>query len=141
MIQDRKEDQMDVAVADPIEAVKVVISAHEAAVRAADVDAVLCNGTEDAVVLVANAPLVVGREAVRALYTQMFAMAAWDYRHEVAGTSVEGDLVFVHGTAKGTMVPTGGQPVPFANNFILTFKRGPDARWRFWRVAFAPASA
>jgi uncharacterized protein (TIGR02246 family) len=132
---------MDVPVADPIEAVNVVIRAHEAAVRAGDVDAVLQNGTEDGVVLVANAPLVEGVEGVRALYTQMFAMAAWDYRHEISGTSVQGDLVVVHGTARGTMVPTGGQAIPFTNNFMLTFKRGPDARWRFWRVAFAPAAA
>ena len=132
---------MDVEMADPVEAVNAVIRAHEAAVRAADVEAVLRNGAEDAVVLVANAPLVVGKEAIRELYTQMFAMATWDYRHEVAGTSVEGELVVVHGTAKGMMVPLGGQAMPFANSFILTFKRGPDGAWRFWRVAFAPASA
>jgi ketosteroid isomerase-like protein len=125
-----------------IEEVKTAIRAHEAAVEAADLEAILRGGTEDAVVLIPNAPLFVGKEAVRALYVQQCAMGKWtNLHHEYHGASAAGDIAVLHGVATGTLTPPGAPPISFANNFILTYKRGADGHWLVWRVAFAPASA
>lgn len=125
---------------DPIQIVKGVVAAHAAAVRAGNIAAIFANATDDVVALVPNAPLVVGREALRGLYEQLLGMGNWDFGHDYAGAEVSADLVILHGTARGTLTPPGSKPGPFANNFMLTFKRQADGQYRFWRVAFAPAA-
>jgi ketosteroid isomerase-like protein len=99
------------------------------------------NFADDVVTLVSGLPLVEGRDSARALYTQMLAAGAWDATHHYAGAAVTVDSVVVHGVARGTFTPPGGQPSPVANNFILAFRRNADRHWRAWRVAFAPAGA
>lgn len=79
-----------------------------------------------------------GKPAVRALYAQVLAMGAWDFRHEYAGAEVCGDIVALHGVARGTLTAPGAGPSSVANSFILTFRKQPDGHYRFWRVAFAP---
>ncbi len=124
---------------DPVERAKAVVRAHEAAVRAGDLDAILSNAAEDAVLVAPNTPMTVGKFAIRGLYEHLLQMGAWEFLHEYAGAEVAGDLVVLHGVARGTLTPSGGSSAPFANNFILTFKRQADGQYRFWRVAFAPA--
>jgi ketosteroid isomerase-like protein len=133
---------MDVADAAAIDEVKAAIRAHEAAVEAADVESIVCGGTDDAVVLIPNAPLFVGKDAVRALYAQQLAMGKWtNLHHQYLGECVVGDVAVLHGVATSTFTPPGAPPMTFANNFILTYRRGADGRWLVWRVAFAPTSA
>jgi ketosteroid isomerase-like protein len=62
-------------------------------------------------------------------------------RHEYVGACVAGDMAVLHGVATSTLTPPGAPPMTFANNFILTYRRGADGRWLVWRVAFAPTSA
>lgn len=131
---------MSVVGGDPIHAAKAVVAAHEAAVRARNLPAILANAADDVVALVPNAPLVTGKPALRALYEQLLAMGDWDFGHDYAGAVIAGDLVMLHGVARGTLTPPGGAPSGFANNFMLTFRRQPDKQYRFWRVAFAPAA-
>lgn len=93
-------------------------------------------------VLILNAPLFVGKEAVRAMYAQQLAMGTWtNLRHDYLGECVEGDVAVVHGLATSALTPPGAPPMTFANKFILTYRRAADRRWLAWRVAFAPANA
>jgi len=124
---------------DPIQAAKAVVAAHEAAVRDRNLPAIIANAADDVVALIPNTPLVVGKEALRAVYEQLLAMGNWDLRHDYASAIIAGDLVILDGIARGTLAPPGGHANTFANNFMLTFKRQTDGRYRFWRVAFAPA--
>jgi hypothetical protein len=70
---------------------------------------------------------------------EVFLMGAWDFRHEYAGAEISGDIVSLHGVARGTLTAPGADPSPVANNFMLAFKKQPAGQYRFWRVAFAPA--
>ena len=97
-----------------IQEVKAVVRAHEAAVRAGDLDAVMRNFADDVVTLVSGLPLVEGRDSARALYTQMLAAGAWDATHHYAGAAVTADSVVVHGVALGTFTPSGGEAGPIA---------------------------
>ena len=50
-------------------------------------------------------------------------MGNWDFGDDYSGAVVAGDLVILRGIAPSTLAPPGGAPSPFANNFILAFKR------------------
>jgi ketosteroid isomerase-like protein len=124
---------------DSILEARAVVARHEELVRARDVDGIVANMADDVVCLVPDLPLVEGKAAVRGLYEGMLASGAWEFRHEYGGAEAVGDLVVLHGIARGTMVPPAGASASLANNFVLTLRRQPDDQFRFWRIAFAPA--
>lgn len=54
--------------------------------------------------------------------------------HEEYSAAEEmGDTVIFHGIARGSLTPPEGDPVPLADNFILTLKRDESGIFRFWR--------
>ena len=128
------EEQESVAV----DQAKAVLASHEALVRSEDLDGIIQNMAEDIVVLAPDAPLVVGREATRQMYVGMLGMGAVDMIHHYHGAEVVGDLVVLHGVARGSLTPEGGVASEFANNFILTLRKETDGNYRVWRAAFAP---
>jgi ketosteroid isomerase-like protein len=121
-----------------VEQAKVVLASHEELVRSGDLDGIIQNMAEDIVVLAPDAPLVVGREATRQMYVGMLGMGAVDMIHHYDGAEVVGDLVVLHGVARGTLTPEGGVASEFANNFMLTLRKETDGDYRVWRAAFAP---
>ena len=123
-----------------IDQAKAVIRSHEMFVRTGDLDGIMSNAAEDIVVLAANAPLVQGKAALREFYAGLLKMGTFDLGHDYEGAEVVGDTVVLHGVARGTLTPATGQPSRFANNFILTFRKYPDGKFRFWRIAFAPSA-
>ncbi len=122
-----------------IDHAKAVIKAHETLVADADVEGVLGNMDSDVAFLAPDSPMVEGRDAVRSLYETLFAMGSWEFSHDYSSTSEMGDLVFLHGVARGTMTPTDQESVPLSNNFMITMRRDADGRLRIWRAAFAPS--
>ena len=122
-----------------IEQAKAVVAAHEELVREGDLDGMLENFAEDVVVLAADAPLVVGKGSVRDLYTNLMAMGIWEFGHDYLGAEEVGNLVILHGVARGTLTPPDGGGSSVSNNFLHVFKRDADGRWRIWRAAFAPS--
>jgi len=121
-----------------LEQAKAVVASHEEFVRTGDLDAIIGNMADDVVALAPDAPLGVGRDAMRQLYEGMLSMGVWDFTHDYDGSAVVGDLVVLHGVARGSLTPEGGVRSEFANNFILTLRKEVDGRYRFWRAAFAP---
>lgn len=123
---------------DPIAEAKAVVADHETAAMAGNLDGVLANVAPDIVVLTAGEPLIEGPEAFRDFYGELLAAGRWEFGHDYTGDEAVGDLVALHGVARGTLTPHEGEPAAFANNFILLLRRQADGRFRFWRVAFAP---
>ena len=104
-----------------------------------DLEGILSNMDADVVVLAPESPLIEGLEAVRGLYTGLLAMGSWEFGHDYAAQSESGDLVFLHGVARGSMTSAEGEPTAMSNNFMITLRRDAESRFRFWRVAFAPS--
>lgn len=125
---------------DPIAAAQDVVRSHEQFAKAGDLEGVLSNAADDLVVLASGAPLVEGKAAFAQFYRGLLAMGQWEFGHDYAGATVLGNAVVLHGVARGNLAPTGGAATQFANNFILVLKPGPDGRFKFWRIAFAPSS-
>jgi ketosteroid isomerase-like protein len=122
-----------------IEEAKAVVRDHEELTAAADLEGILTNMDTEVTFLAPDAPLVEGVEAVRGLYEAILGMADWKFRHDYSHESESGDLVFLHGVARGTMTPRGQEPAPISNNFMITMRRDSDGRYRIWRAAFAPS--
>jgi ketosteroid isomerase-like protein len=122
-----------------IDQAKAVVQSHEEYVAAGDVDGVLSNMAPDIVVLAPDSPLVEGKDSVRALYDALFSMGNWRFGHDYSGAEEIGDLVVLHGVARGSMTPPSGDSDTFANNFMIILRRDESGKYRNWRVAFGPS--
>lgn len=127
------------SVNDEIGAAKAVIATHEEFSRAGDLAGVLTNVADDIVLVVPNTPLVEGKAAFEKVYSNMFGMGQWVFVHDYSGADVVGDVVILHGVARGTFTPTAGDSSPIENNFLIVLKRYGDS-FKVWRGAFGPAS-
>ena len=123
---------------DAIDQAKAVVRSHEEYMAAGDLDKVMSNMAKDIVLLAPDSPLIEGKDAMRAAYASFISMGRWEFGHDYSGAEVIGDLVMLHGIARGSMTPTEGEPVPLANNFMLTLRRDDTGAFRMWRGAFAP---
>jgi len=125
---------------DAINQAKAVIRSHEECVAASDLEGVMGNMAEDVVMLAPGSPLIQGRDSVRAFYEGLLSMGHSEFTHDYDGAEEVGDLVILHGVARGSLTPREGTPDHFANNFILTLKRDETGRYLAWRGAFAPGA-
>lgn len=126
--------------ADAVKAAKDVIASHERLAAAANLDGLMTNVADDVVALIPESPLVRGKPAFREMYKGFFALGRWQFSHDYEGAEVSGDVVTLHGVARGTLTPAGGTAAPFANNFLLLLKKQPDGKFRFWRITFAESA-
>ena len=122
-----------------IEQAKKVIESHERFVAARDIPGILSNMAEDVVFLAPDMQLIEGHDGVRGLYDALLGMGDWEFGHDYSGASETGDLVLLHGVARGAIRPPGQDPSPFANNFMITTRRSPSGEMKVWRAAFAPS--
>ena len=111
------------AAEDPVTLAKEVVVSDERFAAAADLDRVMSNFADDIVVLVPDTPLVRGREALREFYRGILAQGRWEFGHDYEGAVATGDAVILHGVARGTLTPPGGQPSEFANNLLLILRK------------------
>jgi ketosteroid isomerase-like protein len=121
-----------------VEEAKAVVKSHEEFVLSGNLDGVMSNCTDDVVVLAAGAPLQVGKAAVRSMYASILQAKPPRGEHQYQGGVAIGELVILHGVFKIAATP---DTPAMANNFILTLRREADGKYRFWRVAFAPAGS
>ena len=122
-----------------IEEAKKIVASHERFTAARDIPGILSNMAEDVVFLAPDTPLIEGHDAVRGLYEALFGMGDWEFGHDYAGASESGDLVLLHGVARGTLTPPDQDPSPFANNFMITTRRNTSGGMKILRAAFAPS--
>lgn len=130
------EQTIDSAVQDA----KSMIESHEQYAKAADLDMIMTNVSEDVVVLVPGIPLVEGKKAFREFYDGLLKMGNLDFDHDYHGSEVIGNTVVLHGVANGSITPKDSESNEFANNFVLVLKYDSDGKIKFWRVAFASSS-
>lgn len=124
--------------ADAIDKARAAIAAHDGAANSGDLEAVMRNVAEDVVVLAPGMPLVEGKDAFRTFYRAMLQVT-WNTAHHISGADVVGDVVTLRGVASGTMTPSGGEPIPVANNFLISLKPESAGVYKIWRAAFGPA--
>ncbi len=92
-------------------------------------------GTENAVVMYADAPAVTGRDALRARQQAIYDQATFEENRSVDEIVISGDWAFVRWAATGTMTPKdGSEPSVFDRKGIAILQRQPDNSWKMARV-------
>jgi uncharacterized protein (TIGR02246 family) len=124
------------ATADDME-IKQLIQKYEQALNASDADAVLALYGSEPVFMPQHAPAMVGREAVRKAYDQVFASIRLAIRFEVFEVQVLGDQAWARTSSAGrTTVLANGQVLDEGNNELFVFRRE-GGEWRIHRYLFA----
>lgn len=115
-------------------------SAWLAAAENRDVDSTLSFWTEDARLLSPGEPPIVGRDAIRKMLTDGFAIpeftASWHTAEIVV--SPKGDMAYSHGTNQFTMPNRAGGIDTLRGQGVVVWRKGDDGRWRSAVDAWTP---
>lgn len=117
--------------------IKELIKTYESALNTNDLEKILALYGSDPVFMPQNAPALVGRDAVRAGYTQVFATLKLDVRFEVHEIEETGDTAWARTTSAGrTRILAANAEVTEGNNELFIFRRE-SGEWRIHRYLFA----
>ncbi|MEE8256657.1 MAG: DUF4440 domain-containing protein, partial [Acidobacteriota bacterium] len=88
--------------------------------------------TDDALLLLPNAPLVTGKEAIRAVVSDLLLnrgdKGSWETtKVEVARS---GDLAYSYGPQETTVNDAEGNPVSDQQKWVAVWKKQPDGSWK-----------
>ena len=116
-----------------IQAVKDIVADVEVAANAADLDKLVSFCADDMIRIFPNAPALIGKEAYRSRFQEIFEQFILQEEDKVENIMVSGDLAVAHVIFSAIIKPkTGGESTqPKLNgNWILVLKRQPDDAWK-----------
>ncbi len=117
--------------------IESVINIYETALNANDIDTILGLYGRDPVFMPQHAPALVGRDAVRAGYEQVFATIKLAIRFEIHEIEEAGDLAWARTSSAGkTRILAAGAEVEEGNNELFVFRRE-DGVWKIHRYLFS----
>lgn len=117
--------------------IKDLIETYAAALKANDLERILALYGSQPVFMPQHAPALVGRDAVRAGYQQVFATIELDIRFEVHEIEEAGDWAWARTSSAGrTRILAAGVDVTEGNNELFVFRRE-GGEWRIHRYLFA----
>ncbi|MBK6580825.1 MAG: SgcJ/EcaC family oxidoreductase [Sandaracinaceae bacterium] len=114
-----------------------LIAQYETALNASDVERILTLYGSEPVFMPQHAPALVGRDAVRAGYEQVFATLKLSVRFEVHEIHEAGDWAWGRTSSAGrTRILAADSEVSEGNNELFVFRRE-SGEWRIHRYLFA----
>ena len=117
--------------------IQSVLRSYEAALNANAIDTILDLYGSEPVFMPQHAPALVGRDAVRAGYEQVFATIKLDVRFEVHEVEEAGDYAWARTSSAGrTKILAADVEVAEGNNELFIFRRENGA-WKIHRYLFA----
>lgn len=117
--------------------IKELIKGYEIALNANDVEKILALYGSEPVFMPQHAPALVGRDAVRAGYRQVFDTIKLNVAFEVHEIEEAGDWAWVRTSSAGrTRILAAGAEVTEGNNELFIFRRE-GGEWRIHRYLFA----
>ncbi|MGJ7524962.1 YybH family protein [Variovorax sp. GB1P17] len=117
--------------------IESTLKAYEAALNTNGIDAILDLYGREPVFMPQNAPALVGRDAVRAGYQQVFSTLKLSVAFTVHEIQEAGDWAWVRTSSAGrTRILAAGIEVTEGNNELFVFRRE-DGDWKIHRYLFA----
>jgi len=117
--------------------VQSVLRSYEAALNSNDIDTILDLYGTKPVFMPQHAPALVGRDAVRAGYEQVFATIKLDVRFEIHEVEEVGDHAWARTSSAGrTKILAAGAEVAEGNNELFIFRRE-NGVWKIHRYLFS----
>jgi len=121
---------------------QVDVEADKAAIRSAadvgmlgaakenNVEGILVYYTDDASFLPPDAPIASGKEAIRAVWTQLLANSDVSWQTTRVEVSSAGDLAYATGTYKITVDASDDNPVSEIGKWVAVWKKQADGSWK-----------
>ena len=117
--------------------IKDLIKTYEVALNANDLEKILALYGSEPVFMPQHAPALVGRDAVRAGYQQVFETLKLNIRFEVHEIEEAGAWAWARTSSAGrTRILAAGVEVTEGNNELFIFRRE-GGEWRIHRYLFA----
>lgn len=117
--------------------IETLLKTYETALNANDIEGILALYSSDPVFMPQNAPALVGRDAVRAGYRQVFDTIKLNVAFEVHETGEAGDWAWARTSSAGrTRILAAGIEVTEGNNELFVLRRE-GGSWRIHRYLFA----
>ncbi|EMV7338900.1 TPA: SgcJ/EcaC family oxidoreductase [Pseudomonas aeruginosa] len=117
--------------------IQSILQSYETALNANDIDAILDLYGEAPVFMPQHAPALVGREAVRAGYQQVFASIKLQIRFDIHEVEVIGDWAWARTSSTGrTRLLAEDVEIAEGNNELFVFRRE-HGHWKIHRYLFA----
>lgn len=88
--------------------------------------------TDDAVLLPPNAPIVTGKEAIRAFVSKLLSSPGYagSWHTTKIEVSRSGDLAYSYGPQETTVHDAEGNPVTDQQKWVAVWKKQPDGSWK-----------
>ena len=114
-----------------------IMDGYAAALRANNVEALVALYASNGVFMRDNMPAVVGREALRTAYREVFATLKVDLGFTIQETEVSGDMAWLRATSSGRIrtIATGMESAE-AFNLVVIFRREAGA-WKIRNYIYA----
>lgn len=121
---------------------QIDVAAEEAAIRdagdvgmlnaakAKDVEGILSFYIDNASMLPPNAPIATGKEALRAIWTDLFANPSVTWRTTGVKVSQAGDLGYAMGTYEITMDDAEGEAATEIGKWVVVWEKQADGSWK-----------
>jgi ketosteroid isomerase-like protein len=117
--------------------IQSALRSYEAALNSNAIDTILDLYGSEPVFMPQHAPALVGRDAVRAGYEQVFATIKLDIRFEIHEIEEAGDYAWARTSSAGrTRILAAGVEVAEGNNELFIFRRENGA-WKIHRYLFS----
>lgn len=117
--------------------IEALVKAYEKALNTNDLESIISLYGKAPVFMPQHAPPLVGREAVRAGYQQVFDTIKLNIAFEIHEVEVLGDTAWARTSSAGrTRILSAGIEVAEGNNELFVFKRE-DGEWRIHRYLFS----
>ncbi len=100
--------------------------------QAKDLDRWVSFHTDDASLLPPNAPIVTGKEAIRAFVSKLISTPGWAASWQTTKIEVSrsGDLAYSYGPQETTVNDAEGNPVTDQQKWVAVWKKQPDGSWK-----------
>lgn len=117
--------------------IETLLKTYETALNGNDIETILGLYSASPVFMPQNAPALVGRDAVRAGYRQVFDAIKLSVAFEIHEIQEAGDWAWARTSSAGrTTILAVGIEVTEGNNELFVFRRE-DGAWRIHRYLFA----
>ena len=100
--------------------------------QAKDLDLWVSFHTDDASLLPPNAPIITGKEAIRAFVSKLISTPGWAASWQTTKIEVSrsGDLAYSYGPQQTTVDDAEGNPVTDQQMWVAVWKKQPDGSWK-----------
>jgi uncharacterized protein (TIGR02246 family) len=117
-----------------VEAVKALLAEIEKSWTTIDLDGFMKTIASDAVLMPPFSPALVGKDAIRAFFEEMFQ----EFAREVEVTTDEIEVIGKYAVHRGVWknihtVKEGDEPVVYVSSNFHMFKKQADGSWKWWR--------